>query len=155
MPPSDKPKTINPDELLGYLLRDITRLMTRKFENGDKYNKLTHGQARVLVSVSLYEGITQTELAQHLNIQKIALTRLIDHLEAKSMMERRLDQSDRRVRRLYLTDGAKPTLDKIWDALSEFSEEALSVLPAKRASALISDLVTIRNFLSGQPGEES
>jgi DNA-binding MarR family transcriptional regulator len=53
------------------------------------------------------EGLKQTELAEQMEMQPITLTRLIDKLCANDWIERRGDETDRRVNRLYLRKAAR------------------------------------------------
>ena len=50
------------------------------------------------------EGVTQSELADLMELEKLTLGRLLDRLEEKEWVERRADELDRRVNRLFLTD---------------------------------------------------
>src|ERR1700722_17636228 len=52
------------------------------------------------------EGRKQAELAQQMKMQPITLTRLIDRLCDNGWIERRGDETDRRVNRLYLRKAA-------------------------------------------------
>src|ERR1700749_2439431 len=71
---------------------------------------ITRAQWAVLAKVERAEGMKQTELAEQMEMQPITLTRLIDKLCDSDWIERRGDDTDRRVNRLYLLDAAKPLL---------------------------------------------
>ena len=138
---------IDPQNLFGFLVQDIARLMSRTFSNTEHGFEVTRAQARVLAYVSLLENANQSEIAALMDIQKIALTRLVDGLEEIGLIERRPDPADRRVRRLYMPPKAKQILDDIWRHLSDISDVALAALPANRRKAFIQDLVAIRLHL--------
>jgi MarR family transcriptional regulator for hemolysin len=53
-----------------------------------------------------------------LDMQPISLTRLVDRLADSGLIERRSDPNDRRAKRLFLTDAAKPVMERL-DALGE------------------------------------
>ncbi|MFW1123244.1 MarR family winged helix-turn-helix transcriptional regulator, partial [Vibrio parahaemolyticus] len=69
---------------------------------------ITRAQWAVLSKVERQEGLKQTELAELLEMQPITLTRLIDKLCDIGWIERRSDENDRRVNRLYLKKAARP-----------------------------------------------
>lgn len=143
-----------PHDLFGFIVEDLSRMMRRRYERSFNDNGTTlgvsRGQARVLASVSLNAGITNTELAERLDMQKITLTHLLDFLEEEDLVERRPDQSDRRKKRLYVTTRASETLDQIWQVLAEVSSDIISVLPEERAMAFIEDLAIVRDHMLRQ-----
>jgi hypothetical protein len=58
-------------------------------------------------------------------MQPITLTRLIDKLCDNGWIERRGDETDRRVNRLYLKKAARPLLGKLAGLRSELTATAL------------------------------
>jgi len=141
-------KTTDPTDLLGFLIHDLSRLMSRVFERQPGTLKISRTQARVLAYVALYEGANHSEIAGMMDVQKIVLTKLVDDLEAQALIVRRLDQSDRRVKRLYMAPGAQPVLAAIWEQLSVVSDIGLAALPTKKRQAdFLRDLRSVRRHL--------
>jgi len=138
---------INPTDLLGFLIQDVARLMSRTFEQQRGELSITRSQARLLAYISLNEGAKQSEIAALMDVQKITLTKMTDDLEKKNLVERRADPADRRVRKLYMTEQAKPVLDGIWQRLLDVSAIALSPVPKARRKQLLVDLMSIRKHL--------
>ena len=58
-------------------------------------------------------GLSQNELAGLVEVEPITIARLIDKLEARGVVERRADPSDRRIKRLHLTEAARPLLEQV------------------------------------------
>lgn len=70
-------------------------------------------QWRVLRALWVQEGLTQNEIGMlHLK-DKTNVTRLIDQLEKKGLVERRNDPADRRVFRIFLTKDGKAMKKKL------------------------------------------
>ncbi|MGY4423706.1 MarR family transcriptional regulator for hemolysin [Bradyrhizobium sp. JR6.1] len=84
---------------------------------------ITRAQWAVLSKVERQEGLKQTELAELLEMQPITLTRLIDKLCDNDWIERRSDENDRRVNRLYLKKAARPLLGKLAGLRSELTAD--------------------------------
>jgi DNA-binding MarR family transcriptional regulator len=104
------------EDSLGFLTHDTARAVTLAFGTIMAPLGLTRPQVRVLVWVDHIPGITQADLAERLFTSPMALTGLIDRMENKGLVKRVDDPNDRRVRRIYLTDGAirlKPEMAKI------------------------------------------
>lgn len=134
---------------LGFLLADVSRLIRQRFDQRASTLGLTRAQWRVLGQLRRREGIKQRDLAEILEIEDITLTRHIDRLEAKGLVERRADPNDRRARRLYLKPDTVALLDKM-RLLSEATRgEALQGVSERDAERLIDTLLKIKANMSG------
>jgi len=136
-----------PEQSLGFLLADVSRLMRRKFQQRLADSCLTLAQARALVYVSRNEGVHQVELAELLEVQPITLARLLDQLSDAGLVERRADPDDRRAFRIYLTPDAAPHLKKINRVGAAIKKEVLHGMSDKQAETFISTLNHLRNTL--------
>jgi DNA-binding MarR family transcriptional regulator len=94
--------------------------------------------------VERYEGMKQTELAEQLEMQPITLTRLIDKLCDNGWIERRGDETDRRVNRLYLKKAARPLLGKLAGLRSDITATALEGIHPADAHKMLTQLEEIR-----------
>jgi DNA-binding MarR family transcriptional regulator len=79
-----------------------------------------------------------------MEMQPITLTRLIDRLCDNGWIERRSDDSDRRVNRLYLRKAARPLLGKLGGLRSELTATALEGISPSDAHRLLGNLETIK-----------
>jgi DNA-binding MarR family transcriptional regulator len=103
------------------------------------------------------EGLKQSELAEQMEMQPITLTRLIDRLCDNGWIERRGDDTDRRVNRLYLRKAARPLLGKLSGLRSELTATALEGINPADAHRLLTQLEAIkenvRNAIQNAPVE--
>jgi len=95
---------------LEFLITEVARLITREYDRRVRDLNLTRSQWWVLVYLIRSDGVNQTELAELLDIGKVALGGLLDRLESKGWVERRPDLQDRRAKRVYLTDEVRPLI---------------------------------------------
>jgi DNA-binding MarR family transcriptional regulator len=98
----------------GFLLKDLSRRYTARFEARAQAISLTLHQCKALVRLEKQEGASQKELAELADLEPMTMVRIVDQLEGDRLIERRLDPSDRRARRLYLTDKGRALLAEIW-----------------------------------------
>src|SRR6202008_4216071 len=101
---------------------------------------ITRAQWAVLAKVERNEGMKQTELAEQMDVQPITLTRLIDKLCDNGWIERRGDENDRRVNRLYLRKAARPLLGKLSGLRSDIPATALEGINPADAHRLLAQL---------------
>ena len=77
------------DRTFGFLVHDIGRLMRREFERRVRDMGFTRNQWRVLAHLRRVDGINQSQLADRMDVEPIALVRLLDKLEAAGYVQRR------------------------------------------------------------------
>lgn len=118
---------------LGFLISDVARLLRKRFDRRAGELGLTRAQWRALGHLARDEGMIQSRLADLLEVEKITLARLVDRLESAGWVERRADADDRRMKRLFLTDKARPILARMKILADELREELLDgIEPAER-----------------------
>jgi DNA-binding MarR family transcriptional regulator len=140
---------------LGFLLRDTSRLMRRRFVRRAREVglPLNRSEASVLVHVDREPGISQAHLAEQLDMEPISLVRLIDSLQEAGLIERRPHAHDRRIRTLWLTDAAQPILAQVLSVASEVRARALEGMPGADRERLLDLLVTVRTNLTAERAE--
>lgn len=99
--------TPDDENYIGYTITDVARLMRTVFERRVRALGLTRAQWLVIARVHRRPGLSQSEIADLLEIEKASAGRLIDRMQAKGWLERRDDRSDRRINRLHLTKKAE------------------------------------------------
>ena len=129
---------------LGFLLADVSRLVRERFDARAAELGLTRAQWRVLAQLRRREGITQSALAEILEIEQITLGRHVDRLVEKGFVERRADPDDRRAWNLYLSAEVQPVLDRMREFSAATSREALDGIPKAEADRLIDLLLKVK-----------
>ncbi|MBO0926767.1 winged helix-turn-helix transcriptional regulator [Cellulomonas sp. zg-ZUI199] len=101
---------VAPGADLGWCLGVILRRWTELVE--EAVAGVPHGTRgyQILSVVGHHEPPTQSGLAKHLRIDKTVMPYVIDALEQAGLVERRMDPTDRRVRRIALTPHGRATL---------------------------------------------
>jgi MarR family transcriptional regulator for hemolysin len=127
-----------------FTLGELQRLVRAYADRQAARYGITRAQWAVLAKVERFEGMKQTELAEQMEMQPITLTRLIDRLCDNGWIERRSDDSDRRVNRLYLRKAAKPLLAKLAGLKTELTATALEGISASDANRLLAQLEAIK-----------
>jgi MarR family transcriptional regulator for hemolysin len=79
---------------------------------------LTLARARALFALSRRGPLTQTELAEELEIETPTLVRVLDGMEKQNLIERRSEESDRRAKRIHMTEEGLHTFEDV-DAVAK------------------------------------
>jgi DNA-binding MarR family transcriptional regulator len=128
-----------------FTLAELQRMLRAYADKQAVRHGITRAQWAVLAKVERCEGMKQTELAELMEMQPITLTRLIDKLCDNGWLERRSDDSDRRVKRLYLRKAARPLLGKLSGLRSEITATALAGISPADTCRLLSQLDIIKD----------
>jgi DNA-binding MarR family transcriptional regulator len=152
-----KPMRGSVDLNLLFTLGELQRLVRAYADKQASRYGITRAQWAVLAKVERTEGLKQTELAEQMEMQPITLTRLIDKLCDAGWIERRGDENDRRVNRLYLRKTARPLLGKLAGLRSELTATALEGISPADAQRMLTQLEVIkenvRNAIQSPAGE--
>ena len=138
---------------LGSLLNDVSRLIRKKFDQRAKDLHLTRAQYYLLAKLARHEGINQVGLAELLDVEPITLCRIVDRMEEGGWLERRPDPGDRRARRLFMTEKARPMIAAMRALAEEVYAEALVGLSPTRTAELVATLEHVRANLAERRSE--
>jgi len=104
----------SPRDRFGFLFVTLARRWRRVIDHELAKAGLTDATWTPLIH--LKEGgddISQTELALRVGLDGSSLVRLLDLLESKGFIERRVDSNDRRARRILLTPAGEAEVARI------------------------------------------
>lgn len=91
-----------------YSLHELSRLVSTMFDKWMSEHQLTHAQWWALMHIFEHEGATQSQLAELLQMGRASTGKLLERLEAKRWIDRRPDNDDSRLRRVYLRHEVVP-----------------------------------------------
>lgn len=91
------------------ICRKFTKFLNAELKNAG----ITPAELSYLNYLLEQNGMTQDELAKASCVDKAAVTRVIQTLEKKGVVERRADETDKRANRIYITDKAYHYADVI------------------------------------------
>ncbi|CVI55742.1 MarR family transcriptional regulator [Agrobacterium leguminum] len=115
----------------------FTRKLRAFFDARVGESGLTLARARALFALSRRGPLTQTELAEEMEIETPTLVRVLDGMEKQNLIERRSDENDRRAKRIHMTAEGEKTSETVQAmAKSLRSEIAADISSQELAMAL-------------------
>jgi MarR family transcriptional regulator, transcriptional regulator for hemolysin len=135
------------DLRLGYLIHDVSRLRRMMFDRTLAPLGITRSQWWVLAFISRKDGLPQTQLANELDVGKVALGALVDRLEASGYVTRKPDLVDRRVKRILLTKKAQKFLQQIRKETDIFNAMILNGIDRKNLEKTSDTLLAMKHNL--------
>ena len=131
----------------GFLVKDVSRLWARVFEQRAAQLGMSLTHCKVLVYVSRNEGATQARIAELSDTEPMTLVRVLDRMQRDGWIERRADPADRRAYRLYLKPASDPILAEIVRIAEKARAESLTGLSAEQREQMMEMLEHVRNNL--------
>jgi DNA-binding MarR family transcriptional regulator len=138
--PADAPTSLRKGmlpSLLGYHLRRAQVAVFQNFTQAMAEFDVTPGQFGVLQVVSANPGLSQTELARAIGIDRSTMVAVIDRLEARGFVIRAAAPIDRRSYALRLSDSGAAALRAMEDRVRAHEREiAHDLRPAEQAQLI-------------------
>ena len=116
----------------GFYISRIKQVNTRllnKFLAQKNITAFNGKQGRILHVLWENDGISNRELSKKSGLAMSSLTTMLERMEEKKLLERKIDENDKRKILIFLTDYAKSLkseYDEISDKMTEISFEGIS-----------------------------
>lgn len=131
----------------GFLVADVARMLRVAFEREIEETGLTRAQWRTLAYLYRDDGLTQTQLAKSLDVERASVGDVIDRLVSTNLVERQSSKTDRRVRKVFLTNKARTLIPKLFETAGSVYERTFGQLIEKDFQIMMSSLQSARKIL--------
>ncbi|GBE42570.1 MAG TPA: MarR family transcriptional regulator [Rhizobiales bacterium] len=135
------------ERYLGFLISDAARLQRTIFDRRVRRLGFTRSQWLALRRLGRQPGASQSELAEMMEVEKATAGRVIDRLEENGWLERRPDENDRRIKRIYMTARGQAVHDTIGPLAEAMVEEELSGLTGAERKLLTDLMINVKRRL--------
>jgi DNA-binding MarR family transcriptional regulator len=136
------------DRGFGFLLTESARLFRKLLDRRLHPLGLSRAQWSVLAILSNRDGLSQSQLAELLEIEKTTTGRLIDQVQKSGWVERRPIPGDRRLWGVYLTEQARPLIAKVERIVLATRKDVLDGLSPAQQEELSHSLLAVKASLS-------
>jgi DNA-binding MarR family transcriptional regulator len=143
-------------ESIGHQLFRVMTAMKREVDARMARHGVTDAQWKPLWLLKIGRATTANELAREMDIDAGAVTRMVDRLEAKGMLERARSGDDRRVVNLRLTKAGEATAAEVPHVLAAVNNDFLkgfSESDWKQLRRLLGQLAANAAALQGEATE--
>lgn len=137
----------NWDQRLGFLMHDVSRLRRKVFDEAMKPEGITRSQWWVMAYVSRHDGMSQSDLAEMLDLGRAALGGLVDRLEALGLVRRDNHLHDRRAKLVFLTPAGSAMIKRMRSKSDRMSEIILQGLSHEQRHQLAEMLDLVKQNL--------
>lgn len=112
-------------ETLHYLLMADHSMLQKALIASIKDTGLTSGQPKVLDYLLVHDGAVQKDIAAACHIEPASLTSILNGMESKHLIERKLQNGNRRSSYVFLTKTGREYAKRLEKEFAEIEEKAL------------------------------
>jgi DNA-binding MarR family transcriptional regulator len=132
---------------IAFQITEVARLYRTTFDREMQGLRLDRSHWWLISFLVYFEGSTQQELAEVMDIGKAGLGKLVDRLESEGLVKRFPDPADRRLNRVRLTSKAKPIAAQIRRTSETIVKGSISNLTSAELATLHALLDKIKRKL--------
>lgn len=132
-------QAVHVTEMAGHLIRRLHQHSTQVFaaRTKDAGFDITPVQFAALDAIKDTPGIDQAGVAERIAYDRATIGEVINRLVAKGLVERAVNDTDRRARVLRLTADGVETFEALLPVVSDLQAAILANLPAKDRAAFL------------------
>lgn len=120
-----------------------TKALRALAEEGMRRHGLHYGQHHLLAALWEQDGRTPGEVAAKLHVTTPTVVKMADRMTASGLLERRRDEHDARLVRLWLTDAGRALREPVESERRELERQVTAGLSAAERDRLMAALGTV------------
>ncbi|MFI0723378.1 MarR family winged helix-turn-helix transcriptional regulator [Streptomyces sp. NPDC021224] len=130
-----------------------TKALRALAEEGMRRHGLHYGQHHLLAALWEQDGRTPGEVAARLHVTTPTVVKMADRMTASGLLERRRDERDARLVRLWLTDAGRALRGPVESERRELERQVTAGLTAAERDRLMAALGTVLHTAEELLGE--
>lgn len=135
---------------VGYWILSAANLLERAANEDLAPHGITFRQVQILGSLAHAGEISQTALADMIQVEPSTIVRILDRMERDGWIERISKPNDRRVKLIRTTDKVEPVWRTIMDCGKRIRARATRGMSERQAQQLIDSLEAVCANLGGE-----
>lgn len=141
------------DDTLHYLIMANQMLVQKALLEQLKDTGLTIGQPKILDYLKDHDGSNQKEIAKACFLEAGSLTTILNKMEEKGLIERRILNGNRRSFHIFMTEEGKKKQQLVTQVFAKIEEKALSGVSAEEFQQFLAVYGKIYANLQGERNE--
>lgn len=126
------------------IFREIIKTCVRKLGLLQKADAaccgITVAQCHTLVEIGRTEGLSLNELSEILTLDKSTMSRTVDNLVRTGLVERKIDNMDRRYAKITLTARGVAMVEVINSSMADYFDRILHSIPQEKREIVVEAL---------------
>ncbi|MDO1581680.1 MarR family winged helix-turn-helix transcriptional regulator [Rhizobium oryzicola] len=126
----------------------FNRRLRAMFDMKARETGLTLSRARVLFALGRRGSLSQKDLAQELEIETPTLVRVLDGMESQGLIERRAEDSDRRVKQIHVTAEGEVVGRTVQALARQLRQDLVTEIPEEDLANALRVLLKLNSNMS-------
>lgn len=133
----------------GYVVHDVSRMRRIVMDYAVGPLGLTRSQWSTLATLSRSssKGMMQAEIARLMDVGKVTIGGLVRRLEIAGLVERRSDENDKRLKRVYITEAGYDVIRRMIVLADDLNNDILAGISEEEREIAENTLVKVRDNL--------
>jgi DNA-binding MarR family transcriptional regulator len=111
------------------------------------YFGVTSSQGGTILNLPQENTLKMNQLSKIVGVDNSTMTRMINQLVEKGLVERQASEKDRRLVQVGLTAAGKKLRQELAGALEQFYQDSLDKIPEKERTNIIQSLTAVNNAI--------
>ena len=151
MPGSDMPPLLLDGFLPYRTARLATALSRRLAERYEARFEISVAEWRIIIHLTQESEISIRDIYTRVDMDRARVTRAVQRLQARGLVSKLVNESDRRLIRLALSDSGRQMANEIAAIAARFEAELLAAVPATAGEALLTHFDALETALADMP----
>lgn len=154
IPATDIPSPLLLDRFLPYRASRLATALSRRL--ADRYEarfEISVAEWRVIVHLMQESEISIRDIYTRVDMDRARVTRAVQRLQARGLVSKLVNESDRRLIRLALSDSGRQMANEIAAIAARFEAELLAAVPATAGEALLTHFDVLETALADMPAK--
>ena len=135
------------EETIDYHIRATWHAIARLYNQKASDHGATMAIGFVLLNIDVEEGTPATKIAPLMGLEARSLTRLLKTLEERGAIYRKVDATDKRCVRIFLTEEGKKGRERAKETVVRFNEAVRDEIPEKKLEIFFEVIKNINKIL--------
>ncbi|MBL6624642.1 MAG: winged helix-turn-helix transcriptional regulator [Alphaproteobacteria bacterium] len=153
MPGSDMPPLLL-DGFLPYRAARLANALSRRLaERYEARFEISVAEWRIIIHLTQESEISIRDIYTRVDMDRARVTRAVQRLQARGLVSKLVNESDRRLIRLALSDSGRQMANEIAGIAARFEAELLAAVPATAGEALLTHFDALETALADMPAK--
>ena len=127
----------------GWMIQRLGRGLSETMKARLATQGLTLDQTILLLSLAEGDGVSQAEIGRRVRLANYAITRNLDTLAARGLVDRQPDATSRRAHRVVLTGAGRALMASLFDAVAETNAAFMAPLSREERNTFLATLTKL------------